>query len=152
VKKIIKPLKHNYKPLKLFIKSWRIGLKLHPSFDVSSPPSYCLQSHEMLLNKGIKYCDSRWNAPRLENIYNYSTHSSDWMIGWKRSWQERTWKIHFSTNFFVKMNFMLHWSLIYFFLVFWNLMIPYVTKQGVPFPFFLILQITLLSYMCFNIF
>ncbi len=45
------------------VYSWGLGhfgpfpirLELQPSFDVSSPFSYCLQSHEILLNKGMKY-------------------------------------------------------------------------------------------------
>jgi hypothetical protein len=36
-------------------KKTLVGLELHPSFDVSSPPSYCPQSHEIVLNKGMKY-------------------------------------------------------------------------------------------------
>jgi len=41
--------------LELSIKSCLVGLKLHPSFDVSSPFGCCLQIHEILLNKGMKY-------------------------------------------------------------------------------------------------
>ncbi len=46
-------------------KKTLVGLELHPSFDVSSPPSYCPQSHEIVLNKGMKYWDSWLNAPSL---------------------------------------------------------------------------------------
>jgi len=56
------------KTLELSIKSCPIGPKLHLSFDVSSPPSYCLQSHEILLNNGMKYRDSRLNAPSLRTF------------------------------------------------------------------------------------
>jgi hypothetical protein len=38
--------------LTLSVKSF-VGLELHPSLDVSSPFNCCLQSHEMLLNKGM---------------------------------------------------------------------------------------------------
>jgi len=38
--------------IELSIKLCCVGPKMHPSFDASSPPSYCLQSHEILLNKG----------------------------------------------------------------------------------------------------
>jgi len=39
--------------LELSIKSHPVGPELHPSFDASSP--YSPQSHEILLNKGMKY-------------------------------------------------------------------------------------------------
>ncbi len=35
-------------------KKTLVGLELHPSFDVSSPPGCCPQSHEILLNKDMK--------------------------------------------------------------------------------------------------
>jgi hypothetical protein len=38
--------------IELSIKSCCVWLKLHPLFYVSSLPSYYLQSHEILLNKG----------------------------------------------------------------------------------------------------
>jgi hypothetical protein len=34
--------------IELSIKSSLVGLELHPSFDVSSPPVCCPQSHEIL--------------------------------------------------------------------------------------------------------
>jgi hypothetical protein len=48
--------------LELFIKSCLVGLELHPSFDASSPLGCCLQSHEILLNNGMKYWDLGINA------------------------------------------------------------------------------------------
>jgi hypothetical protein len=41
--------------IKKMEKKTLVGLELHPSFDVSSPPKYCPQSHEVILNKGMKY-------------------------------------------------------------------------------------------------
>jgi len=37
--------------------------ELHPPFDASSPVGFCLQSHEIRLNKGMKYSNSALNAP-----------------------------------------------------------------------------------------
>ncbi len=41
--------------LQLSVKSCPVGPELHPSFDASSPPGCCPQSHEVLFNKGIEY-------------------------------------------------------------------------------------------------
>jgi hypothetical protein len=41
------------------------------------PLGYCLQSHEILLNKGMKYWDSAVHAcTRLENICSCNQHTS----------------------------------------------------------------------------
>jgi hypothetical protein len=40
----------------LSVKSCPVGPELHPSFDASSPPGCC---HEILLNKGMKYWETR---------------------------------------------------------------------------------------------
>jgi len=37
---------------------------LQPPFDASLPVGCSAESHEILLNKGMKYCDSALNAPR----------------------------------------------------------------------------------------
>ncbi len=66
--------------LELSIKLCPVGPDLHPSFDASSPPGCCPQSHEILLNKGMKYWDLGLNAPSSRTFINYSTHSSsDWL-------------------------------------------------------------------------
>jgi hypothetical protein len=50
--------------IELSVKSCPIGPELHLSFDAwSSPPGCCRQSHEILLNKGMKCWDSGLNAP-----------------------------------------------------------------------------------------
>jgi len=41
--------------LELSVNSCPIGPELHPSFDASSPLGCCPQSHEILINKGMKY-------------------------------------------------------------------------------------------------
>jgi hypothetical protein len=41
--------------LELSVKSCPVGPELHPSFDASSPPGCCRQSHEILLKNGMKY-------------------------------------------------------------------------------------------------
>jgi len=50
------------KILKLFVQSCSVGPELHPSFDAGSPPCSSPQSHEILLNKGMKYWESGLNA------------------------------------------------------------------------------------------
>jgi hypothetical protein len=62
------------------IKSCPVRLELHPSFDVSSPLGYCLQSHEMLLNKGIKYKNSRLKA-QGSITFTTTIHIAETMIG-----------------------------------------------------------------------
>jgi hypothetical protein len=63
------------------------SFEFYPSFDTSSPPGCCPQSHEILLNKDMKYLlRLRIKRARLKNIYNYSTHSSssDWLKTFKK--------------------------------------------------------------------
>jgi hypothetical protein len=55
--------------IELFVKSCHVGLELHPSFDVSSPLSYCPQSHEILLNKGTWTIISL--KPRALNVHGH---------------------------------------------------------------------------------
>jgi hypothetical protein len=125
----------NYKDiLEYSIKSCPVGPELRPSFDVSSPPGCCPQSHEILLNKGMKYWHSGWNAPG-STTFIATVHIAAAVIGGKRSGKERTGQTQFSTKFAPKLSFMSCWIPVYFFFpVFWNL-VPYVTKQGVPVPF-----------------
>jgi hypothetical protein len=54
--------------LELSIKSCPIGPELHPSFDASFTFGCCWQSHEILLNKGMKYWDLALNAPGLRTF------------------------------------------------------------------------------------
>jgi hypothetical protein len=77
-KKIIKC----YKSIDLSIKSCLVGLKLHPSFDVSTLPRWNLENHEIWLNKGMKYWNSRLNAPSSKTfiIIVYITAT---MTSWK---------------------------------------------------------------------
>ncbi len=41
--------------IELSLMSCPVGPELHPSFDASSPPDCCPQSHEILVKKGMKY-------------------------------------------------------------------------------------------------
>jgi len=74
------------------------GPELHPSFDASSPPGFCSRSHEILLNKGMKYWDSALNAPGSRTCI-VTVHIAAAVIGWKRSGKERTGQTQFSTKF-----------------------------------------------------
>jgi len=67
--------------LELSIKSCLIGTELQPSFDASSCPCCCMQSHEILLNKGMRL-KIKWT--RLQNIYNYSTYNIDYLKVFKK--------------------------------------------------------------------
>ncbi len=119
--------------LELSVKSCPIGLD--PSFDPSSLPGCCPQSHEILLNKGLKYWDPGLNA-RNTRTFIATVHIAAAVIGWRRSGKERTVQTQFSTKFAAKLGFMPRWNSVYFFPpVFWNLM-PYATKQEVPVPSF----------------
>ncbi len=68
-----------------------------PPFHASSPLGYCLQSHENVLNKGMKYWDSTLNAPG-SRTFIATVHISAIMIGWKYSGKEMTEQTNFSTN------------------------------------------------------
>jgi hypothetical protein len=84
VKKHFKKIIKYYKSIDLSIKSCLGGPKLHPSFDVSSSLRCYLQSHEILLNKGMKYWNSGLNAPSSKKfmviVYIEAT-----VISWKCS-------------------------------------------------------------------
>jgi len=58
----------NWNDIRVILKSCPVGPELHLSFDASSPPDCCPQSHEILLNKGMKYGDSGLNAPGLRTF------------------------------------------------------------------------------------
>ncbi len=95
-------------------KSCPVGPELDPSFDASSPPGCCLQSHEILLNKGMKYWDSGLNAPGSRTSIT-TVHIAAAVIGWRSSGKERTGQTQFSTKFAAKLSFMPRWSPVYFF-------------------------------------
>jgi hypothetical protein len=106
---------------------------LHLSFDASFILGCCSQSHEILLNKCMKYWDLGWNASG-SRTFIATVHIAAAVIGWKRSGKERTRQTQFSTQFAAKLSFMPPWSPVYFFsLFFWHL-VPYVTKEGVLVP------------------
>jgi hypothetical protein len=117
---------------------------VQPSFDASSAPGCCPQSHEILLNKGMKYWDSGLNVRGLRTFIA-TAHVAAAVIGWRCSLKEMTGQTQLSTKFAPKLSFMPRWNPVNFvFPVFWNL-IPYVTKQGVfRCHLFLTLRISLL--------
>jgi len=78
-----------------------------PPFDASSLLGCCPQSHEILLNKGMKYWDSALNAQGVVREHFIATvHIAAAVIGWKRSGKERTGQTQFSTKFAAKLSFM----------------------------------------------
>jgi hypothetical protein len=68
------------------------------SFDASSAPGSCPQSHEILLNKGMKYWDVGLNAQGLRTFIA-TAHIAAAMIGWMHSVKERTRQTQLSTKF-----------------------------------------------------
>jgi hypothetical protein len=54
----------NVRIIRVSAKSCLGWFELHPSFDASSPLGCCLQSHEILLNKGMKY----WNLGLMQKV------------------------------------------------------------------------------------
>jgi len=50
-----------------------LGLSCNPPFDVSSSPNCCLQSHEILLNKSMKYWDLGLEIPGVMEFWILST-------------------------------------------------------------------------------
>jgi len=128
--------------LELSVKSCPLEPELHPSFDASSPPGYCRQRNEILLNKGMKYWDSELSARGARTV-TATVHIARAVISWRCSEKERTGQTQFSTQFAAKLSFMPRWILRYVLLfpVFWNL-VPYVTKHGLPIRLFLTLRVT----------
>jgi len=103
---------------------------VEPSFDASSAPDSCAQSHEILLNKGMKYWDSGLNARGLRTFIA-TAHIAVTVIGWMHSVKERRGQTQLSTKFVPKLSFMPRWNPMYFFFLFFKNIIPYVTEQGV---------------------
>ncbi len=63
----------------------------------SSPPGSCLQSHEILLNKGMKYWRSAINAPGSRS-FRATVHIVAAVIGGMRWGKERKVQTQFSTK------------------------------------------------------
>jgi hypothetical protein len=85
------------KILELSVKSCPLGLELHPSFDASPPPGCCLQRNEIVLNKGMKYRDSRLNAGGART-FRVTVHIAGAVIGWRRSGKEWYGKLSLAAN------------------------------------------------------
>jgi hypothetical protein len=79
--------------IELSLKSCSAGPELHPSFDASSPVGRCPQSHELLLNKGMKYWDSGLNAQGLRTFIHITA-----MIGRRRSRKKGQGKLSIAPN------------------------------------------------------
>jgi hypothetical protein len=64
-------------------KPWPDGPELHPSFDASSPlpAGCCPQSHEILLNKGMKYWKLGMKCIRLSRTFITTVHKAAAVIG-----------------------------------------------------------------------
>jgi hypothetical protein len=99
-------VKNKNQILALSKKSCPVGPELHLPFDASSPLGCCPQSHEILLNKGMKYWDSALNAPG-SRTFTATVHIAAVVIGWKRSGNKRTGQTQFSSKFAPKLSFML---------------------------------------------
>ncbi len=134
--------------LELSVKSCPVAPELHPSFDASSPPGCCRQSHEILLNQGMKYWDSGLNAPG-SRTFIAKLHIAAAMIGWKRSGKERRGQTQFSTKLAAKLSFMPPWSPVYFFLLFFEISSPLWPNRGFRCRLCLTLWIILLIYFFF---
>jgi hypothetical protein len=124
--------------LELSVKSCPIGLD--PSFDASSPPGCCPQSHEILLNKGMKYWDHGLNTRSTRTFIGAA------VIGWRRSGKERTVQTQFSTKFASKRSFMPRWSSVYFFSLFFEISAPMRPNTGFRSRLFLPLRLTLICF------
>ncbi len=83
--------------LALCKKSCPVGPELHPPFDASFPFGCCQQSHEFVLNKGMKYWDSALNASG-SRTFIATEHIAAAAIGWKRSGNERIGKLSLAPN------------------------------------------------------
>ncbi len=123
-------------------KSCPVGPELHSSFDASSPPGCCPQSHEILLIKGMKHWDSGWNA-QGSRTFIATAHIAAAAIGWRRSGNKRTGQTQFSTQFASKLSFMPPWSPVYFFSLFFEIPSPIWPNWGFWCHLFLTLRITL---------
>ncbi len=86
-----------------FIKSWPFGSESHLSFDVSSLLGCHPQNHEILLNKGMRYWNSRLNAPDLKTFITIIIiHTTTPMIGRKHSRKEKIGKLNLTPNMLVE--------------------------------------------------
>jgi len=110
--------------------------ELHPSFDAGSPPCSSPQSHEILLNKGMKYWKSGLNAGGSRTFTAATVYrEQQWLVEGVQE-KEGQGKLSLAPNLMLNWVPCPLWSPVYFlFHVFWNL-IHYVTKQGVPVPSF----------------
>jgi hypothetical protein len=115
--------------LELSVKSCLVRPELHSSFDSLSTPGCCPQSHEMLLNKGMKYWDSGLNA-RGSRTFIATVH-----IPALESIQEKNGqgKLSLAPNLLLNSVSCPVEPRCTCFPVFWNL-VRYVTKQGVVVP------------------
>jgi hypothetical protein len=100
--------------LELSVKLCPVRPELYPSFDASSPPGCCLQSHEILLNKGMKYWDSGLNG-LCSRTFIITGHIAAAVTVWRRSGKEMTGQTQFNTKFAAKLSFMPSWSPVYLF-------------------------------------
>ncbi len=103
--------------LKLSIKSCPIRCELHPSFDASSFLGRCLQNHEILLTKGVKYWNFGLNGPSSKTFIA-RVHVLALVIDWKHLGKERIGQTQFNTKIVTKLSFMPRWSPMFFFFFF----------------------------------
>jgi hypothetical protein len=133
--------------LELSIKSCAFGPELYPSFDASYPPGCCLQSHELLLNKGMKYWDSGSNARSnagSSRTFTTTVHIAATVIGWRLLGKERTGQTQFSTKF-GKLSFIRLEAQCTFFFLFFEISSPIWPNRGFQCRLFLTLRINLFS-------
>jgi len=74
---------------------------VQPSFDASSAPGSCAQSHEILLNKGMKYWDSGLHARGLRTFTATANIAAAAVIGWMRSVKQGQGKLSWAPNLFL---------------------------------------------------
>jgi len=128
----IKITRKGQMPIELSVKSCPVAPELHPSFDASSPPGCCPQSHEILLNKGMKYWNSGLNASSSRTFIT-RVHIAAAVIGWKRWGKERTGQTQLSLSFIPR------WkpSVLFFCFLFFEISSPIWPNRGFPVSSFL---------------
>ncbi len=126
----------------------RVIRKVTPCWAWVAPLTWCcccLQSHEILLNKGMKCWDSGLNGlgSRTFIITGYIASA---VIVWRRWGKEMTGQTQFNTKFAAKLSFMPSWSLVYlfFFLPFFEISCPMWPNRGFQYHLCLTLWITFL--------
>jgi hypothetical protein len=127
-------------------KSCPLGPELDPSFGASSPPGCFLQSHEILLNKGMKYWDSGLNAWSARTfIATVHIVAEHWLVEGVQE-KKGQGKLSFAPNLLLNwVSWPLEAQCSIVFRVFWNL-IPYLRpNRGFQCRLFLTLRITLLK-------